>query len=120
MSHGYSICCEKCNVCTDDYNRAEAELIDAIKDSMALWVFSKSQWYNDSRIEWKGLESIGSFIVKHFTCGRFAVVSEYHYGNPTTYPKILVQPHGEQYRAICLEAAVAEAKELIKHLESLC
>ena len=117
MSHSYSVRCAKCGSESNDFNRQENELIAAVKDCYPLFVFSKSKWGADlSDLKYPGIYESGlaRFLVGHFACGDFEVVSEYSSDVP-----VKVIPDCEDYQAICLDTANMEAEKLIAHMKSL-
>lgn len=126
MSHLYSLTCEKCGDETNGYNFAEERLIRAVETSYGLWILKSGEW-DLANLDYDCFEGVASFIVKHFTCDAFLVVSEYWRGpeSEEKFPRKRVRPLTPEthvfpsYLRIVLEQKVEEAKALAAKLVKL-
>jgi len=126
MSHKYSVRCERCGAESEEFNHAQAELIRAVRESYPLYLLRQTGWGDDYQALCYGSiygSGLAAFIVEHFGCGRFLVVSEYwdkdDARRAAEYPPVPVEPDCAAYRAICLERAAREAREAAAHLQAL-
>ena len=111
MSHNYYVKC-RCGDCSEQWNHAEEELIEAVKQSHVLFLLSKTGWSDMSNLDWHAylFNGLAQFLANHFDHGGFTVQGEYDSDQPV--PVEPIAPPGV-YQAACL----ARAKENVEELE---
>jgi hypothetical protein len=90
--------------------------------SAALYELSKTPWGGDLYgLTFDGLDGLARFVVDHYACGSFLVVSEYYQKGDERrekeYPPTPAYPDSPVYGVVCLERAVERAKEAAANLE---
>ncbi len=124
MSHDYTVRCDRCGeTCSSEWNHAQADLIRAVEESHPLWLLRQTGWGQDVwNLGFRGqtFNGLAPFILEHFGCGSFLVVSEYwskgDAEREAKYPPVRVEPKACEYKAICLERATREALAAADHL----
>lgn len=120
MSHAYYLLCEKCGDSTHGANHAEGKLCQAVETSYPLWLLKGSGW-DVWNLDYDCISGVATFILQHFTCDAFVVVSEYWRGpdSEERYPRKRVRPIEPRYPHLVLEAKVAEARAMASKLKEL-
>lgn len=116
MSHEYSLVCD-CGEESESANQADDAIRVIVLNSHALWVFSKSHFWNlIQQWEWP-TGTFAQFVVDHFEHGGFRIVSEYWTAGDADrekrYPPervIPIIPEGQPpFEYISLQHVIAEA-----------
>ena len=120
MSHCYYVKC-RCGNTTGHFNKGEQDLIDAVKQSYACHLLSKTDWEMYS-LEWKsGYRGLAAFLGSHFSHGGFEVCGDYHDDKPVsvapTVPKEVLRQVYHTQLQVELDDLLQRAENLKKLLE---